>query len=160
MKAVFRAPRALNLYVASSWRNREQPAIVAVLRRLGHQVYDFREPVPGASGFSWSEIDCNWRDWTPNEYREALHHPIADRGYDFDITALRNCEAIVLVLPSGRSASWEFGYAMGQGKPGVVVTLERCEPELMYHDAAIVTTVDELVDAFDFVRRARKGGAA
>ena len=54
----------------------------------------------------------------------------------------------VLVLPSGRSASWEFGYAMGAGKRGVVVQLEHPEPELMDREAEIVTEIGELVKMF------------
>ena len=138
----------MRIYVASSWRNILQPAVVIALRKCGHEVYDFRHPAPGVSGFSWSEIDPNWQNWTPAEYRAALQHPVARRGYGFDIEALRACDACVLVLPSGRSASWEFGYAMGQGKRGVVAQFDGVEPELMYREAEIVCDLDELLDAF------------
>ena len=137
----------MKIYVASSWRNIIQPAVVEVLRLLGHEVYDFKNPAPGNNGFRWS--DCavpgkDWKDWTPAECREALQHPIAVRGYQFDIDALRGCDACVLVLPSGRSASWELGYAMGQGKRGAVLQLDKVEPELMYREAEILTTMGEL----------------
>lgn len=138
----------MKIYVASSWRNHLQPAIVLALRKCGHDVYDFRNPAPGNKGFAWSSIDPNWESWTAEEYRAALQHPIAVGGYKLDIDALRACDACVLVLPSGRSASWEFGYAMGQGKRGYVVQLDKIEPELMYREAAILTTMDELFDAF------------
>lgn len=138
----------MKIYVASSWRNLLQPGIVLALRRCGHEVYDFKNPAPGNKGFAWSEIDPAWQSWTPDQYRAALQHPIAVEGYRFDIEALRGCDACVLVLPSGRSASWEFGYAMGQGKRGVVVQLDAVEPELMYREAQIVTSMDELFDIF------------
>lgn len=138
----------MRIYVASSWRNLLQPAIVHALRRCGHEVYDFRRPAPGNSGFAWSSIDPDWQNWTPTEYKAALQHPIAEQGYRFDIDSLKACDACVLVLPSGRSASWEFGYAMGQGKRGAVVMLDGAEPELMYREAEILTSMDELFDAF------------
>lgn len=139
----------MNIYVASSWRNVLQPSIVHMLRRCGHEVhYDFRNPAPGNIGFAWSSIDPNWQNWTPAEYRAALQHPIAKAVYEYDVTALKACEAVVLVLPSDRSASWEFGYAMGQGKPGTVVQFAGVEPELMYREATIVTTTNELFDVF------------
>lgn len=138
----------MKIYVASSWRNVLQPGIVHALRRSGHEVYDFRNPAPGNKGFAWSEIDPNWQQWTPVQYREALQHPIAERGYGHDIGALRWCDACVLVLPSGRSASWELGYAMGQDKRGYVVQLDGFEPELMYREAMLITSMDELFDAF------------
>jgi hypothetical protein len=37
---------------------------------------------------------------------------------------------------------------MGQGKPGYVLMLDKCEPELMYREAKILTSLDELFDAF------------
>lgn len=138
----------MKIYVASSWRNLLQPDIVRALRRCGHEVYDFRHPAPGVEGFSWSEIDPAWRDWTPAAYRAGLQHPVARQGYHYDITALRECDTCVLVLPSGRSASWEFGYAMGAGKRGFVVIFEPCEPELMYREAIVLTSMDELIEAF------------
>lgn len=147
----------MRIYVASSWRNARQPEVVAMLRGRGHDVYDFKNPAPGNHGFSWREIDPEWQAWTPHAYRRALATPIAEAGYEADVRALRDCEACVLVLPSGRSASWEFGYAMGQGKPGVVFMPEACEPELMYREAAIVTSTSEFFDLFnapdDVVRR-------
>lgn len=139
----------MNIYVASSWRNSLQPAIVHILRRLGHDVYDFRNPKAGDTGFNWREIDPEWQNWTPAQWRDALKHPIAERGYESDITALRACDAVVFVLPCGRSASWEFGYAMGQGKKGYVVALDKTEPELMFREATIITSMDELFDAFE-----------
>ena len=138
----------MKIYVASSWRNLLQPGIVLALRRCGHEVYDFRNPAPGDKGFAWSDVDPAWQTWTAEQYREALQHPVAERGYGHDIRALRAADACVLVLPSGRSASWEFGYAMGQGKQGYVVMLDSHEPELMYREATILTSMDELFDAF------------
>ena len=139
----------MKIYVASSWRNILQPAIVSMLRSAGQEVYDFRNP-PGAAGFGWSKIDAYWQLWTPQQYRDALNHPIAKSGFESDIKALRECDACVLVLPSGRSASWEFGYALGQGKKGAVVMFDKCEPELMYLGNPILTNPDELLDWVNF----------
>jgi nucleoside 2-deoxyribosyltransferase len=138
----------MKIYVASSWRNLLQPSIVMALRRCGHEVYDFKHPAPGDNGFAWSSIDPDWQNWTPEQYRESLKHPIAARGYALDKNALDECEAAVLVLPSGRSASWEFGYAMGQKKPGYVVMFDKFEPELMYLEAKLLTAMNELFDVF------------
>lgn len=156
----------MRIYVASSWRNLIQPAIVHALRRCGHEVYDFRNPAPGNSGFSWSSIDADWQNWTAAQYRAALQHPTAAVGFLYDIEALKACDACVLVLPSGRSASYELGYAMGQGKRGAVVMFDRAEPELMYREAEILTSMDELFNAFgepmadDAAPRAETRGAA
>lgn len=137
----------MKLYVASSWRNLLYPGIVHALRRIGHEVYDFRHP-PGGTAFNWRELDPNFADWDADEYRAALRHPMARAGYESDIDALKACDACVLVLPSGRSASFELGYAIGQGKRGYVVQLDKVEPELMYSEATIITSMNELFDAF------------
>ena len=144
----------MKIYVASSWRNPLQPAVVAALRDLGHEVYDFRNP-PTRSGFSWSEVNPDWKITDgragyvdADTYRAMLAHPLAEAGYASDIGALRDCEVVVYVLPCGRSASWEFGYAMGAGKPGFVVWFEPHEPELMFREAPVLGSMQELRDAF------------
>ena len=47
----------MRIYVASSWSNQFQPAVVKDLGELGHLVYDFRNPYPGYTGFSWKDND-------------------------------------------------------------------------------------------------------
>jgi hypothetical protein len=126
------------IYVASSWRNLIQPGVVHLLRRYGLEVYDFRNPAPGNDGFRWSECaqpGTRWQDWTPEEYRAALDHPIAKRGFGLDFGAMRASRACVLVLPAGRSASIEAGYFVGAGKVLHVLLADGIEPELMYRMA-------------------------
>lgn len=142
----------MRIYVASSWRNLLQPGVVLALRRCGHEVYDFRNP-PNKSGFGWEQVSATYDrakggGIEAEPYRAMLAHPIAEAGYGADIGALRDCEALVYVLPCGRSASWEFGYAMGQGKPCFVVWIGEHEPELMFREATILGSLDELFDAF------------
>ena len=134
------------IYVASSWRNSHQPGVVRMLRDLGHRVYDFRNP-PTRAGFHWSEIDPNWEHWTPAQYREALKHPLAVAGFRSDFGAMEWADTCVLVLPAGRSASWELGWCSGAGKDCIVYLPEKIEPELMYGGAGqapIAVTMDEL----------------
>jgi hypothetical protein len=111
----------MKIYVASSWRNPWQPGVVALLREHGHEVYDFRNPEPGNDGFHWREIDPSWMTWPPEQYREALRHPIAEHGFKLDMDALRWCEACVLVQPCGTSSHLELGWAAGAGKRTAVM---------------------------------------
>jgi len=144
-----RHPSAANIYLASSWRNKYQPSVLAFLRGLGCEVYDFRNPAPGNNGFRWTEIDPDWLAWDPARYRDALRHPIAQAGFHADFAAMQACNTCVLLLPSGRSASFEFGWCVGAGKRGIVYIPEPCEPELMYAGTEIVTDLDELRRAFE-----------
>ena len=103
----------MKVYVASSWRNPTQPHVVEQLRRAGHDVYDFRHPAPGDDGFRWVDVDPQWEQWTPAQYRAQLEHPLAIQGYYADLNALQAADAVVLVMPCGRSAHLEAGYARG-----------------------------------------------
>jgi len=125
------AVRWRKIYVASSWRNPYQSAVVDALQKAGHLVYDFKNPRPGNVGFSWSEIDPNWLSWTAAEYVAALDHPIAKAGYASDMNAMKWADTFLLVLPCGRSAHLELGWACGQGKQTLVLTKDGEEPELM-----------------------------
>ena len=121
------------IYVASSWRNTLQPQAVQMLRDAGHEVYDFRNPEPGNSGFAWSDIDPDWLRWSPERFIEELNTPIARHGYSFDKKGLDWADTCILLLPCGKSAHLEAGYAIGRSKQTfVVLHPERFEPELMY----------------------------
>ena len=120
----------MKIYVASSWRNQDQPHIVSTLREHGHEVYDFRHPKERDNGFQWSEIDSEWKAWTKYSYRMALQHEAAVRGYNLDLEAMQWADTFVGVQPFGRSASMEMGWATGQGKQTILL-LANGEPELM-----------------------------
>jgi hypothetical protein len=137
----------MRIYVASSWRNQRQQEVVGALRELGHEVYDFRNPAPGDRGFSWRECARPAQLWDSRRFRdEVLTTPQARRGFAYDMGALRAAQATVLVLPCGRSAHLELGYAVGQGQRTVVLTeLQLDEPELMYLMCSqIAVGLDEL----------------
>jgi hypothetical protein len=136
----------MRIYVASSWRNSYQPEVVKALRDEGFDCYDFRHPASGDDGFHWSEIDPAWQSWTPQQYRDALQHPLAQVGFAQDKLALQTADATVLVLPCGRSSHLELGYAKGLGQHTAVLMLEPCEAELMYLLCdQVCLTFDELV---------------
>lgn len=125
----------MKIYVASSWRNTYQPLVVDVLRKDGHEVYDFKD----SEGFHWSEVDPNWKDWSPAQYIQGLNHECAERGFARDMKALRECDACVYVMPCGPSASMEMGWAVGASKQVIVYIPELREPDLMVKMAHFIT---------------------
>lgn len=147
------------IYLASSWRNEHQPRILALLRAAGHEVYDFRNPqqvvdsrhacldpvlgeqVPDG-GFSWSEVDPEWREWSPYGYLAGLRHPRAEQGFRLDFDAMKWADTCVLLLPSGPSAALELGWCAGAGKRTVVHVVDLREPDLMYKVADRFTLTD------------------
>ena len=140
----------MKIYVASSWRNEFQQKIVSELRRLDHDVYDFRNPAKGNYGFRWRDIDLNWQWWTSKEYVEALKHPIAEDGFKLDFGAMKWADCCVMVLPCGRSAHTEAGWIKGRGKKVYVYQPIKQEPELMYkiYDG-IITSLTQLIEQFN-----------
>jgi hypothetical protein len=138
----------MKIYVASSWRNDIQPLVVRTLRMLGHETYDFKNPF-GQTGFTWSAIDPEWKNWTTADYRKALYHPIACAGFQSDFDAMKWADACVMVLPCGRSAHTEAGWMKGAGKNVYVYSPTKQEPELMYkiYDA-IIEDYAELAELF------------
>lgn len=136
----------MKIYVASSWRNELQAGAVTTLKAAGHDVYDFRNPEPGDNGFHWSEIDPAWKSWSPEAFTRCLSHPLAAAGFRKDMDALHDCDACVLVMPCGRSAHLEAGWAAGAGKR-LLILLSDGEPELMYRMAEVHTKMHDVVYA-------------
>lgn len=126
------------VYVASSWKNQDYPAIVEALAGLreGLDVYDFR-----VDGFAWADVDPRWEQWTHEDYLRGLTHPLADTGFARDYREMVKADYCVLVLPCGRSAHLEAGWFAGREGKRLYVLLDRKEvvPELMYKMADLVT---------------------
>ena len=142
----------MKIYVASSWRNMYQPEIVRVLRAIGHEVFDFRNP-PDSPPFHWGLVVQNWRATTPENMAELLGHPMAVAAYQTDKAALDWADACVLVMPSGRSACFEAGYMQGQGKKLFCYLPEQIEPELMLSAAEFISNMGELEDIFEAIAK-------
>ena len=128
------------VYVASSWRNPTQPVVIEALRRAGVDAYDFRNPEAG-TGFSWKEVKAGstpgiagkGSDWeTVDDYLAMVNHPRALEGFASDFAAMELADAFVLVLPCGKSAHLELGWAVGAGKRTAILLEDPVEPELMY----------------------------
>lgn len=155
------------IYVASSWRNHQQKAIVELLRADGHEVYDFKAP---ENAFEWSRIDEASDTWTRQEYFDGLSHKLANTAFNNDFSAMMKADICVLVLPCGSSAHLEAGYFAGHPNKGLVIfipepedydaalqklpneSVQHFRPELMYLMAnAMCTELDELLDAVNLV---------
>ena len=140
----------MRIYVASSWRNGYQPLVVKCLRSEGFDVYDFKNPEPGNHGFHWSDIDKGWKNWNTTQFIDALEHPIAREGFDWDFGAMLISDACVLVLPCGRSSHIEAGWFAGIGRPLIVFQPTPQEPELMYLIASYIC--DDIESAIKYLK--------
>ncbi len=137
------------LYLASSWRNPQQPAAVEAFREAGFEVYDFRSPAPGNKGFAWVDVAPHHKHRDAHGFvtkapaadiLEGLRHPTSLESFDFDYGALMRADATVLLMPCGRSAHLELGYAIGARQRTAIILAEEQEPELMWKMADVITT--------------------
>ena len=64
-----------------------------------------------------------------------IEHPRAIEGFDADFAAMEKADTFVLVLPCGKSAHLELGWAIGAGKRTAILLEDPVEPELMYRMA-------------------------
>lgn len=137
----------MKIYVASSWRNEFYAGVVERLRAEGFDVYDFRNPPSGDEGFKWSNVDANYMEWTPEEYRNQLMNEKAVRQFGNDLEAMNSCDACVLVLPCGRSAHTEAGWFAGRGRKVIAYIPTKQEPELMYKlFDGVACSMQEVID--------------
>ena len=128
------------VYVASSWRNQFQQGVIAALHVAGIDCFDFKNP-NGGTGFSWTEVEpgstpaarAKGSDWeSVDNYLTMVGHPRAIEGFDADFAAMEKADTFVLVLPCGKSAHLELGWAVGAGKRKAILLEDRVERELMY----------------------------
>jgi hypothetical protein len=101
-------------------------------------------------------VDQNWKAWTPRNYLVGLNHRAAERGFKRDMTALRECDACVYVMPCGVSASLEMGWAVGARKRVFVYVPALREPDLMIKMAEVVTDDLDLIRSFLIDAKASK----
>lgn len=122
-----------------------QTAVCAALRSCGIDHYDFKNP-PNGAGFGWPEVKTTERitvgehtiatkgtDWEPaDEYLRMIQHPRAIEGYQADYAAMERADCLIMVLPCGKSAHLELGWACGSGRRTAILMEDPIEPELMY----------------------------
>jgi hypothetical protein len=143
------------VYVASSWKNEMMvKATVYAIRAAGFECYDFTDE----AGFGWQEVDPEWEHGTANceipldRYLKMIGHERAQEGFKRDMEALDRATHLVLVLPCGKSAHLEMGYAIGAGKRVAILSPGDAplQPELMYLAAG--TIVGSHVDLLGWLR--------
>lgn len=126
------------VYVASSGRNEAHGTVVDGIRALGIACFDFKRR---SGAFSWDQVGVDADGEFFEAYMNGLTTPRARKGFEADFAAMQRATHFVLVLPCGRSAHLEAGWAMGQGTPTAILFDEPhlVTPELMYLMADLIT---------------------
>lgn len=133
------------VYIGGSLANPEIVRLTSLLMEAGFDAFS-EWFTPGA------QADVLWRDYEMAlgfSYREALKRPAAQNTFHFDKKHIDECDVFVMVLPCGKSAHMELGYARGIGKDGIIyMPGEPDRWDVMYNFAsAIVMNETELLTA-------------
>lgn len=137
----------MKIYVASSWGNKKQEAVVTLLREDGHEVHDFHAPygveLPGVA--FCEHVSGAWRNWGSKRFVEELGNKAVQPAYEAEFHALVGADVCLLLNESGRSAHLQAGFARGRGIRTIILVQDGDRPRLMYKLAnEVMTTVDEV----------------
>jgi len=124
----------IKVYIASSWKNAD--AVRALSKRLtdrGFEVYDFTD---GDKHFAFNVMDVErftGKDRSEVDWLDFNTCPETIRAFNVDRAGLDWADVVLMLLPCGRSAHMEAGYAAGRGKPLIIYgDLPAGEFETMY----------------------------
>ena len=139
----------MNIYVAGKWKSLTQKSVVGILRSLNHNVYDYMNKIENPHGFAWTDFGIV-ENCAPQKFISLLvDNETVTKAFLNDFEKLRDADALVMTLPSGKSAHIEAGYLKGLGKKVFIYMTENDAPELMYKMFdGIITSEDQLKDIF------------
>jgi hypothetical protein len=133
----------MQIYLIGSLRNEEVPVTAAKLRTFGFDVFD-----------QWYSAGPNADDHLRDHFTamgmshaQILQTAAAKNIFEFDKKHIQQSDAVVLLMPAGKSGFLELGWAVGQGKPGFILfdkDPERVDVMFQFADA-ICYSIQELV---------------
>lgn len=106
-----------SIYIIGSMRNPRVPEVAQALRAIGWDAFDEWYS-------SGPESDEKWQEYEKargRSYREAAAGYHARNAFLLDKFHLDRCDVALLVMPAGKSAHNEIGYAEGRGKPAYIL---------------------------------------
>jgi hypothetical protein len=107
------------IYIIGGLKNKNVPVVANKLRKVNHEweVFDsWYSPGPDADDY--------WRAYEKakgSTYKEALASWAAMHIFEFDKFHLERATDVVLVMPCGKSAHLELGWAIGKGKKSYIL---------------------------------------
>ena len=114
----------MKIYIASSWKNAEHVrSLSAILRNNDHEVFDFTDMNNRPDGLDKFVFGAKeWAEYSGKnpeqiDWKDFLTWEPTIRAFESDKAGIDWADAVILLLPSGRSSHLEAGYAVGCGKP-------------------------------------------
>jgi len=139
-----------DFFIASRWRNKEQVLeLTQKLRAKGKKVYcfvegeglssDLKELEQSLDPHAFMEHFESLSDWKKSDAIREI--------FEVDMRALRESEALILLLPAGKSSHVEAGAAYGMGKRCILVGEQKETESLYLIFTEHYATIDECVEA-------------
>lgn len=121
-----------SIYLIGSLRNPKVVKLGNLLRKHKFDVFDDWAAAGKIADDCWQAYE-NARG---RNYADALKGYAAQHVFGFDRKHLQRCDAVVLLLPAGKSGHLELGWSLGRGKPGFIL-MEKEPPryDVMYNFA-------------------------
>lgn len=106
-----------SIYLIGSLANSDIPHFANKLRDKGYEVFDdWWSPGPLADSYL-----LNYAKARGLNYKQTLQTYAAKHIFEFDTYHLDRCDAVVMLMPAGKSGHLELGYARGKNKPGFIL---------------------------------------
>jgi hypothetical protein len=136
------------LYITGSLRNPRVPEIANAIEswKLGWEAFDAWYSAGERADDCWQYHET----LRGHNYFQAIEGYHAWHVFNFDKHHLDRSQAGLLILPAGKSCHIEFGYLVGQGKPGLVLfdTFVPDRYDVMYRFAhTICRDLDQVKEA-------------
>ena len=135
-------------FIASRWRNKTSVLELTVkIRATGKTVYCFIE----GDGTDYELKDLE-ESHTPEEFMQTFENipnwqtdTKVKEIFDVDMNALKDSEALILLLPAGKSAHVEAGAAYGMGKKCILIGEQKETESLYLIFSEFHNTIDEFI---------------
>jgi len=129
------------IYIASSWKNADiLPPFAVTLEIWGNEVDCFCREDTGRFVFSFRDID----NAENIDQFDMMKTPQCRKAFAEDKKWLDWADTVIMVLPCGRSAHLEAGYAVGQGKRLVILgEFPKGEWDVMYGFADLLVGLND-----------------
>jgi nucleoside 2-deoxyribosyltransferase len=128
----------MKIYLASSWKNVMLVRDFAeCLRERGYEVDDFTDDSNGRFSFSFNKLP----EIEKHNAISVLKFPEVQQAFTEDKKWIDWSDCVLMILPCGKSAHLEAGYAKGQGKKLIIYQKHYPlgEFDVMYGFADLVT---------------------
>ena len=153
----------MKIYLASSWKNKEVVLEIAwLLRSEGHSVDAFCDEEENRVSFEWHELTTIMQeedmDISQLDARDMLKHWRVKEAFLEDKKYLDWADLVIMLMPCGRSAHLEAGYAVGSGKKLYILGgFEKGEFETMYGFASGLFDYSEITKLVFQLSEEKKG---